>query len=112
PYRRDSTVELGIGVTREVFRATVALARGRGAIPLVVVPQFGDETPVEQTLRRRILDDANVPYVFVELASAWRLPWDRHPNARATRALAAAIADRLTELTQSADWIGQRRAGL
>jgi hypothetical protein len=34
-------------------------------------------------------------YLFVEIDSAWRLPWDRHPNARAAHAIANAIAAQL-----------------
>jgi hypothetical protein len=95
PYRRDETVERGMTVTREALRATVDLARTRGAVPLIVVPQFGVEEPVERTLRRRILDDAGLPYLWIEIDAAWRLPWDRHPNARAAHTMAAAIAARL-----------------
>ena len=43
PYRSDETIERGIDVTREVLRATVDLASARGAVPLIVVPQFGPE---------------------------------------------------------------------
>jgi hypothetical protein len=95
PFRRDETVERGIEVTREVLRATSALARERGATPLIVVPQLGPEAEPDQTLRRRILDDTGLSYVWVPIDSAWRLPWDRHPNARAAHAIAAAVADRL-----------------
>jgi hypothetical protein len=75
----------------------VELARARGAIPLIVVPQFGREEEVERTLRRRILDEADLPYTLVEINKDWRLPWNQHPNARATRAIADAIAARLQE---------------
>jgi hypothetical protein len=95
PYRRDETVERGISVTREVLRAITELSRGRGATPLIVVPQFGREEPAEQTVRRRVLDEAGLSYVWVELDAAWRLPWDRHPNARAAHAIADAIAIQL-----------------
>jgi hypothetical protein len=95
PYRRDETVERGIVTTRDVLRATVDLARARSATPLIVVPQFGVESRVEQALRQRIVDDAGVPYVMVEIDSAWRLPWDRHPNAYAARVIAEAVAARL-----------------
>lgn len=95
PYRRDQTVEEGITVTREVLRATVDLARARGARPLIVVPQFDTEEPVERMLRRRILDETRLPYALVEIDGTWRLPWDRHPNARAARTIAAAVAARL-----------------
>ena len=95
PYRTKATVERGVRVTQEVLRATSDLARTRGAIPLLVVLQFGDESEPEQMLRRKILDDAHVPYVFVDIDSSWRLAWDRHPNARAARAIATAIASQL-----------------
>ena len=95
PYRSDATVERGLTMTREVLRATNELARAHGAMPLLVVLQFGREEQPEQALRRRILDDAELPYVLVELDSAWRLPWDRHPNARAAHAIALAVAAEL-----------------
>jgi hypothetical protein len=95
PYRSDKTVDRGVTVTREVFRATNELARAHGAAPLLVVLQFGNEDQVETALRRRVLDDAGLPYLLVNVDSAWRLPWDRHPNARAAHAIAAAIAARL-----------------
>jgi len=95
PFRSESTVERGIAVTREVLRATAALARARGATPLIVVPHFGSEEDAERTLRHRILDQIGVPYVWVEIDAGWRLPWDRHPNADAAHMIAARIAARL-----------------
>lgn len=95
PYRREATVERGISVTREVLRAIVNLARGRGATPLIVIPVFGPDDPAEQTLRRRIVDDT-LPHVVISVDADWRLAWDRHPNARATHAMATAIAARLS----------------
>jgi hypothetical protein len=97
PYRRDETVERGIIMTREVLRATVAIARERGAAALIVVPQFGQESDVERTLRQRVVAGAGIPAVTVEIDSSWRLPWDRHPNARAARLMAEAIAARLRD---------------
>ena len=73
-------------MTREVLGATVDLARARGATPLIVVPQFGVEEQAERALRRRILDETGLPYVWIEIDEAWRLPWDRHPErARRSR---------------------------
>jgi hypothetical protein len=95
PYRSLETVERGVTVTRAVFRASVELTRTRGATSLIVVPQFGAEAEAEQALRRRILDESGVPYVLVGIDAAWRLPWDRHPNPRAARAIAEAVAARL-----------------
>ena len=95
PYRADATVARGVTVTRQVLRATSELATARGATPLLVVPQFGHEELPEQMLRRQILDDSDVPYILVEVDSSWRLPWDRHPNARAARVIATAIVTEL-----------------
>jgi hypothetical protein len=91
PYRAGATVERGINVTREVLHATVALARARGARPVILVPLFGGEDPAERDLRRRILDDT-LPSLPVTVTGDWRLPWDRHPNAAADRAIATAVA--------------------
>jgi hypothetical protein len=95
PYHGDDVVERTMAVTREVFQATVALARARGATPLLIVPQFGDEHEARRTLRQGILNDAGVPYALIEIDPAWRLPWDRHPDARAAHAMASVIAARL-----------------
>jgi hypothetical protein len=95
PFRRDRTVERGVVVTREVLGATVRLARSRGATPLIVVPQIGHEDDLERSLRRRVLDEAAIPYVMVEIDPGWHVPRDRHPDARAARAIAGAIAERL-----------------
>ena len=95
PYRADNTVERGVTMTREVLGATVNLARARGAQPLIVVPHFGVEEEAERALRRRILDETGLPYAWIEIDEAWRLPWDRHPNARAADAIATAVTARL-----------------
>jgi len=64
-------------------------------MPLIVVPHFGVEEQAERMLRRRLLDDTHLPYVWIPIDDGWRLPWDRHPNARAAQAIAAAVAARL-----------------
>jgi hypothetical protein len=95
PYRTARDVDEGIATTREVFRATIDLARARGAAALIAVPQLGPEDPVERALRTTILDDDGIPYAFIPIDGAWRLPWDRHPNAAGAHAIARAIADRI-----------------
>jgi hypothetical protein len=102
PFRRETTIERGIAVTREVLRATTALAAARGATPLIVVLQFNREDDVERGLRRRILDDAGLPYLFLEFDSGWRIPGDLHPNAPTAHSIAVAIADRLRAAPASA----------
>jgi len=94
-YRKPETIDRGIAVTREILRATTDLARSRGATPLIVVPQFVPELPEEERLRHRVLDDSGLPVVRVELDGSWRIPGDRHPDARAAHAIAEAIAARL-----------------
>jgi len=95
PYHGDAAIDDGVATTREVLHATAALARSRGAAPLVVVLEFGPEDPQQQWIRTRVLDGSGVHYVRVTLDPAWRLPWDRHPDARGARAIAHAIARRL-----------------
>jgi hypothetical protein len=99
PYRSSDAIERGISVTREVLRATVDLARAKGAVPLILVPEFTPEDPTEEVLRRRILDDAGLRYVWVKLDPSWHVPGDSHPDSRAAYAMAVAIAARLRELT-------------
>jgi hypothetical protein len=94
PFRRVSTVDRGVGVTREALQAIVQLSREHGATPLVVVPQFGAEDDAIRALRERIVT-ADLPSLVVPLDPDWRLPWDRHPNARAAHVIATAIAARL-----------------
>jgi len=98
PYHGDAVIDGGVEVTREVLRATARLARARGAAALILVPQFGPEDEAERALRRRVVDESGVPFAFVEMDSSWRLPWDRHPDARAARAMAEAVTKRLWAL--------------
>jgi hypothetical protein len=95
PYRSDETIERGVDVTREVLSSTIELARTRGAVPIIVVPQFTPEEPEEREIRKRVLDEGCLPYLWVELDASWRVPGDPHPDARAAHAIAIAIADKL-----------------
>jgi hypothetical protein len=94
PFRSVSTVKRGIGVTQDVLRATVRLARDRGATPLIVVPQLGAEDASLRTLRERVLTN-DLPTLLVPLRAEWRLAGDLHPNARAAQVIGAAVAERL-----------------
>jgi hypothetical protein len=109
PYRSDHLIEEGIVTTRQVLLATVALARARDATPLIVVPQFGVETEPEARIRRRVFDGLVLPVVMVRLDPSWRLPWDRHPDARAAHAIAEAIALRLRESRVLGPTRGERK---
>jgi hypothetical protein len=93
PYRTDEQVTRGIALTQDVLRATVDLARSRGARPLLIVPHLGVEDQTEADLRRRVLDEGGIAYLAVPLDETWKIaPSDRHPDARGARAIAAAIA--------------------
>jgi hypothetical protein len=91
PYRSSRAIATGLIVARQVLHATAALAAARGATPVILVPQFGRDDERDQALRRELLDGHEVPSVFVEIDPAWRIPWDRHPDARAARAMADAL---------------------
>ena len=66
-YRSEADIEAGVATTQAVLRATIELARSRGASALIVVPQFLPEEPTETAIRRRVLDDAHLPYLLVPL---------------------------------------------
>ena len=109
-YRKPETIDRGIAVTREILRAATELARSRGATPLIVVPQFVPELPEEERLRHRVLDDSGLPVVRVELDGSWRIPGDRHPDARAAHAMAEAIATTLVGSGSSRTLVSTSRA--
>lgn len=94
-YREPETIDRGIAVTRKVLQATCDLAKTRGAVPLIVVPQFMPEEPGERAVRERVFDGTGLPVVRIDLDATWRIPGDGHPDARAAHAIAAAIAMRL-----------------
>lgn len=92
PYKTDAEISDGVAATQEQLRAVVEMARARGAVPLIVTPQLTPETEEERALRRRILDEAGLPYLFVPVDPDWRLPRNRHPDARGARRIAAEVA--------------------
>lgn len=95
PYRSLSAIDTGVLLTREILRATIALVRSRGARPLILLPRFTSESPAEEALRQRVLEDLNAVSVRVDLDPSWTIPHDGHPDARAAHAMATALAARL-----------------
>ncbi len=95
PYHSRAAIDRGVAMTQSVLRAFVDMTRSRGAIPLIVTPVYGEEEPAARALRRRVLDEAGLPYVLVRLDPSWRIPGDGHPDARGAHAIAVAIAARL-----------------
>jgi hypothetical protein len=92
PYRTEPQIDHAAAVTREVLQATQRLAAERGAVTLVILPQFKPETPLERSLRRKILDEGHIPYVIASVPPEGRLRGDIHPNPRAAQAIAATAA--------------------
>ena len=88
-YHSAERVESGIAASRAGLVAIVRAARARGAQPLILVPQFGAEQPIERRLREEVL--AGLPYVRVEIDPRWTVPGDGHPDARANAAMADAV---------------------
>jgi hypothetical protein len=95
PYHSASEIDRKIALVRAELWAGVRAAHARGAAALIVAPHFGAEAPNEAALRRRILDEAGLPYVLVDLDPSQRIARDPHPNAAGARAIAAAIVGRL-----------------
>ncbi len=109
-YRSGKAIDEGVAATRDVLAATVRLARSRGAVPLIVVPQFEPEEPLERALRRRILDEAHLPYVYVPIDPDDRVENDGHPDADGAREIAEAIADALEPALSAGAPARRRRA--
>jgi hypothetical protein len=101
-YRSDRSIDQGIAMTRNVLRTVVLQAHARHAAALILVPFIGPEQPAEREIRRRVLDDAALPYVLVPLDPSWRLAHDGHPDARAnlkmTRAILAGLEHQRPDL--------------
>jgi hypothetical protein len=90
-YHSTAEIEAGIVTARQALQATAAMARQGGAIPLVVVPVLTPEPEAERVLRGRILDGSGIAYVLAPVDRSWRIPGDRHPDARGARAIARAV---------------------
>jgi hypothetical protein len=92
PYRDEASIEL----TGEIFRQTARLARARGARALFLTPHLGRGRPrgdgylIDDLLSRQGLEVVDPDWAFEPLE-----PGDVHPNARATRTMAAAVVKAL-----------------
>jgi hypothetical protein len=91
-YRSDAAVADGIAMTRRALKAMIAMAQGRGARALVLVPQFLPESYREAQVRRAVLDQGGIPYLLVPVPAESRFPVDRHPTPAGARAIAVKVA--------------------
>jgi hypothetical protein len=92
-YHSTERIDSAVVMARSSLIGIVAEARGRGAEPLILVPEFAPERPAERRLRERVL--AGLPSVRVQLDPRWSVPGDGHPDARGNDALAKAILSAL-----------------
>lgn len=91
-YRSSAAIREGTLMTQRALQADIALARARGAKPIVLVPQFLPEDARERAIRHAVLDEAGISYLLVPIQPGWRSPGHNHPTPRGSRALAEAIA--------------------
>ena len=100
PYRSEDETDRAVYTTREILGSVVRLAKSRGAIPIILVPQFVPENRAERQIRLRVLGDIDLPVIRVALDRHWRLPHDWHPNPHAAHLMAVAIARYLQPLME------------
>jgi hypothetical protein len=93
PYRSDADLEAAFAMTHQALARIVADARAKGATPLILVPELEPESGEEAAIRERAL--AGLPVLRTPIDPTWRLPHNRHPDARAAAKIGAAVADYL-----------------
>jgi hypothetical protein len=91
-YRSSAAIRDGTLMTQRALQAEIALARARGAKPIVLVPQYLPEDPREAAIRHDVLDSAGIRYLLVPVKPEWRAPGHNHPTPAGARAIAAAVA--------------------
>jgi len=90
PVLWEGKLQESLEVTRAVVRDVAAEARSRGAKPLFVVPALDSQRGLGW-LVRALFDDQGIPAVVVPVGPAHILPYDGHPDAEATRAMAVQV---------------------
>jgi hypothetical protein len=90
PYRSDADLADAVAMTRQALFAMVGMARAKGAVPLILVPQLSPQTAEERAIDARVL--TGLPVVQVDVDPTWRVPNNRHPDARAAAKIANAVA--------------------
>jgi lysophospholipase L1-like esterase len=91
-YRSADSIGQGTQMTRAALARIFALAKARGARPLLLVPQFLPESEREREVRRDVLDSAHIPYLLVPVPANERSPSHGHPDPRGARRIAEAVA--------------------
>lgn len=99
PYHSAAQNRAMLELVGALFAETAQKARQRGATPLFLIPSLGPPRPLaahpEAWIIRSLFEARKLPYLLVDLDPTWTLPGDGHPDPRATRKLATAIASAL-----------------
>jgi hypothetical protein len=88
-----------LAVTGAVLRRVEQRIRARRAAPLFLVVSFGPTSESEEQLVRSLFADPALPFARARVDFAHLLPYDRHPDADASRTLASVAASALRAQT-------------
>ena len=90
PVLREDKLQESLAVTAAVVRDVAAKARARGAKPLFLLPELDSQRGLEW-LVRALFEEQGIPAVVAKIDSAHIMPYDGHPDAEATRAMAGLV---------------------
>jgi len=90
PVLWEHKLQESLPVTGAVARDVAAKARARGAKPLFLVPEIDSQRGLGW-LVRTLFEDQGIPAVVAKIDSAQMMPYDGHPDAEATRAMARLV---------------------
>jgi hypothetical protein len=90
PVLWEDKLQESLAVTGAVVREVAGPARARGAKPLFLVPELDSQRGLTW-LVRTLFEDQGLPAVVAKIDSAHIMPYDGHPDAEATRAMAALV---------------------
>ncbi|HEY1692338.1 MAG TPA: hypothetical protein VGG39_09255 [Polyangiaceae bacterium] len=95
PYHSEEAIH----IARATYAAVAAAARERGAYPLFLLTNYYWQCEPDETgapsIERRLFGGLDVDHVRVDLDRSWIIPSNGHPDARANRLLADAVAGAL-----------------
>ncbi|MFL5441947.1 MAG: hypothetical protein ACJ79W_22580 [Myxococcales bacterium] len=90
PVLWEDKLQESLAVTGAVVRDVAAKARARGAKPLFLLPEIDSQRGLGR-LVRTLFEDQGIPAVVAKIDSAHIMPYDGHPDAEATRAMAGLV---------------------
>lgn len=95
PFLSEAKLRRALEVTAAELREAAAVSRGHGAEPLFLVPCVGKERSFdahpEAPLLRQLFVDQGLPFVLWDVEPRELLPYDGHPDARASLRIAGLL---------------------